>query len=261
MRSERGRSRASSWWWSAAGTVTLSGCALALLTISPPTLVATAVVFAGVALLVILGVESSRAESGEGPLPAPDWRWLADRTATGTVGAVAVVGLLQVSVGATALVVACLALSAPWALSSERDVPGDRVVREGADAAVPGTTAGSPGATQGAVAGPLTEPTPPAVHGPVTGTGAEPAAGAASLPDVHALSTTELVLAWRRSYAELARARTALELQRAASRRRQLLDELEQRDGLAVERWLRSGARAASDPSRFLQRPSGPSPA
>ena len=261
MRSERGRSRASSWWWSAAGTVTLVGCALALLTIPPAVLVATAVAFAGVALLVTIGVESSRAESGERPLPAPDWRWLADRTATGTVGAVAVVGLLQVSVGATALVVACLALSAPWAVSPERDAAGDRAVREGAGAGVPELTGGSPGAAPGIVAGPFPEPTPPPAQPAVSGPGAEPAPGAASLPDMQALSTTELVLAWRRSYAELAGARTALELQRAAGLRRQLLDELEQRDGLGVDRWLRSGARAASDPSRFLQRPSGPSPA
>ena len=261
MGSQRGRSRASSWWWSAAGTATLVGCALALLTIPPAALVATAVVFAGVALLVTIGVESSRAGSGEGPMPAPDWRWLADRTASGTVAAVAVVGLLQVSVAATALVVACLALSAPWALSSERDRAADRVLREGAGAGVPGLTAGSTSAAPGFAAGPSPAATPPPAQSAVPGPGAELAAGTASPPDVQALSTTELVLAWRRSYAELAAARTALELQRAAGWRRQLLDELEQRDGLGVERWLRSGARAASDPSRFLQRPSGPSPA
>lgn len=68
-----------------------------------------------------------------------------------------------------------------------------------------------------------------------------------------ALSTPQLCLAWRHSY---------LELQRAASDpakagevvlvRQCFLDELERRDRPGFERWLNTGARAASDPSRYL---------
>jgi hypothetical protein len=66
--------------------------------------------------------------------------------------------------------------------------------------------------------------------------------------------TGELCLAWRRSYRVLhdlppGTEHLAGELVRA---RAALLDELERRDPAGFARWLDTGARAGSDPARFL---------
>jgi len=37
--------------------------------------------------------------------------------------------------------------------------------------------------------------------------------------------------------------------------RQRMLDELERRDRAGFERWLSTGARAASDPSRYIGHP------
>lgn len=247
MPSQQCRSRIGSWWWGAATTVALVGCTCALFTTPLPALVATFVVLAALALLVVTGVETTRADPRQTPLTAADWRRLADRTLTATVGAVAVVGLLQVSAGAAALVVVCLAVSAPWALATRPCTAGTDD-----DPAAEPVAPGVARATEE-----VAVPVPLGSEGLVPESHAEhevpPPAG------VTTMSTTELVLAWRRSYAELGRARSATDVHRLATRREQLLDELERRDGLGVQQWLRSGARAASDPSRFLQRPAGPS--
>lgn len=66
------------------------------------------------------------------------------------------------------------------------------------------------------------------------------------------LSTLELCLAWRRSYVVL------LDVPAGPCRgdlvriREYLLDELERRDSDGFTRWLDAGARAGSDPSRYL---------
>ncbi len=66
------------------------------------------------------------------------------------------------------------------------------------------------------------------------------------------LSTAELCLAWRRSYLAL------LDLPPGPGRcelvrlRGCLLDELERRDPAGLTRWLADGARAGSDPGRYL---------
>ena len=69
---------------------------------------------------------------------------------------------------------------------------------------------------------------------------------------VSALSTSELCLAWRRSYLELLRATDDPTRQRVVWLRREYLDELERRDREGFARWLGSGARAGSDPQRYL---------
>jgi hypothetical protein len=60
------------------------------------------------------------------------------------------------------------------------------------------------------------------------------------------------VLAWRYSYRALERATTHQARALIAAQRQAYLDELERRDPTGVQRWLASGARAASDPTRFL---------
>ena len=69
---------------------------------------------------------------------------------------------------------------------------------------------------------------------------------------VERLSTPNLVLAWRYSYRALELASSYHARARIAARRQAYLDELERRDPTGVQRWLESGARAASDPTRFL---------
>lgn len=66
------------------------------------------------------------------------------------------------------------------------------------------------------------------------------------------LDDDQLCLAWRSSFVHLQAARSAGEFVRLVERRRELLDELSRRHHAGVSRWLASGARAASNPRRFL---------
>ena len=71
--------------------------------------------------------------------------------------------------------------------------------------------------------------------------------------DVPDLMTDEdLCCAWRSSFVALQRAASVESRLRVVTVRALYLDELERRAGPAVQAWLESGARAASDPGRFL---------
>ncbi|MFI5615521.1 hypothetical protein [Amycolatopsis sp. NPDC051903] len=69
---------------------------------------------------------------------------------------------------------------------------------------------------------------------------------------VSSLSLDELCLAWRRSFVQLQHARDERIRHLVVSARQDYLDELERRDRHGFAKWLDSGARAASDPSRFV---------
>jgi len=240
--SEQGRGRARSWWWSAAAVVAALGWGAALLTTPASALVASAVVFAAVSLLFTTGVQAHQEErDGVQGGATADWRQILDHTLVGTVGAIAALGLLRVSVAMTLLAALGLGVGAMWAFSRHPSSSRHR------SAAGPVAPAGGLriAASTSAVAT-MSEEVP----------GAD---GSTPAVEVGAMTTTELVLAWRRSYLQLMGVRSPSQLAILAARRQQLLDELERRDRPGVERWLRSGARAASDPSRFLQRPRGPS--
>jgi hypothetical protein len=66
------------------------------------------------------------------------------------------------------------------------------------------------------------------------------------------LPTQDLCWEWRRSYLAVTRASRPDELMQIAALRAAYLDELERRDPTGFRRWLDSGARAASDPGRYL---------
>jgi hypothetical protein len=71
-------------------------------------------------------------------------------------------------------------------------------------------------------------------------------------PSTPTLPTPDLCWAWRRSYVAVTRASKPDELIRIVALRAAYLDELERRDPTGFRRWLDSGARAASDPGRYL---------
>lgn len=67
------------------------------------------------------------------------------------------------------------------------------------------------------------------------------------------LDLAELCRVWRASYPSLEAARAdPVRLSAAIEQRRACLDELQRRDPVGFARWMASGARAASDPAKFL---------
>ena len=71
-------------------------------------------------------------------------------------------------------------------------------------------------------------------------------------PVLATLSTPELCLAWRRSYVALGDLPTGPARAELVTLRQSMLDEIERRDPAGFQRWLDAGARAGSDPSRYL---------
>ncbi|MEC3980930.1 hypothetical protein [Amycolatopsis sp. H20-H5] len=70
--------------------------------------------------------------------------------------------------------------------------------------------------------------------------------------EITALTTAQLCFEWRHSYLALQRASDPRAWQRVVKSRQLYLEELERRDPEGFSRWLREGARAGSDPNRFL---------
>lgn len=71
-------------------------------------------------------------------------------------------------------------------------------------------------------------------------------------PSFASLTDSELCWRWRTSFAALQHSASPSERARLIETRAALLDELASRDPAGFARWIDSGARAASDPSRFL---------
>ncbi|MHA7276349.1 hypothetical protein ACX80O_07455 [Arthrobacter sp. Hz1] len=69
---------------------------------------------------------------------------------------------------------------------------------------------------------------------------------------VHQLSDADLCRTWRCTYLVVIRASTAHELNRFGVLRGDCLDELQRRDPAAFAAWIKSGARASSDPEKFF---------
>ncbi len=72
--------------------------------------------------------------------------------------------------------------------------------------------------------------------------------------DCTARTDSDLCLAWRHSYLELQTAAPAGRLA-ISEQRRAYLDEMHHRNPQGVTKWLAEGARAASDPAKFLLPP------
>jgi hypothetical protein len=97
------------------------------------------------------------------------------------------------------------------------------------------------------------DPVTPAPGAP-TGASAVDALGEDSLDVPDVMSDIDLCAAWRSSFVALQRAETVGARAGVVTMRALYLEELERRSGEAVRAWLRSGARAASDPGRYLRR-------
>lgn len=69
---------------------------------------------------------------------------------------------------------------------------------------------------------------------------------------LESLGLDELCHAWRASYGDLQRAQTRWTREQIVEMRQSYLDELERRNPTGFAAWLDAGARAASDPGRFL---------
>jgi hypothetical protein len=83
---------------------------------------------------------------------------------------------------------------------------------------------------------------------------ADPATIELSLPMApESLDDDALCWAWRRSYVVLQRAHSATTRLHVVEVRQAYLDELERRNAMGLSAWLASGARAAGNPSRFIQ--------
>ncbi len=74
----------------------------------------------------------------------------------------------------------------------------------------------------------------------------------APAPRYTSLSDAELCWRWRTSFNALLHTTSVAERLRLIETRSALLDELARRDPEGFGRWISSGARAASDPARFL---------
>jgi hypothetical protein len=72
-------------------------------------------------------------------------------------------------------------------------------------------------------------------------------------PVVAGWTDEELCWAWRCSFSRVQRAGNAAEVARVAQERRSYLDEIERRDPHGFTTWMRDGARAGSDPRRYLR--------
>jgi hypothetical protein len=73
-----------------------------------------------------------------------------------------------------------------------------------------------------------------------------------SMPVPEDLSTHELCLAWQRTYLVLLDVAADTPRDNIVALRGRLLDEIERRDPAGFTRWLETGARAGSDPGRYL---------
>jgi hypothetical protein len=95
-------------------------------------------------------------------------------------------------------------------------------------------------------------PPPPPPSLPLPGTSAVVPPGGVDVLSLARWSEQELCQAWQRTYVQLLRHTDAAWTEYLAQTRRTYLDELQRRDPTGFAAWIASGARAASDPMRYL---------
>lgn len=220
-------------WRAVAGTLGGLGLLGAVLCMHPSALLAVSVVSG----LVAAGACCTG--PGERLMRAHGTRvWLG---LVGTIAAALVAGAgVLASAGGSALLLWVSALAGSWLLLG-RPVPR-RAMAQGSVAVTSGPSSAAP--PDRTASGPS--------HDALVGAQQEPT----SSGDVHANPTAlrddELCRRWRRSLLHVHHTTDPVVLDRVARTRQGYLDELQRRHRRQFALWLDSGARAASDPARYL---------
>lgn len=180
------------------------------------------------------------------PFLPPDGAWTRPLVRVALVGGLLIwllMGSVRLAGGTGAVVVLVLAATCPALAPAYRFVA--RALgwsRRPRRTAAPTDPASAHRALLPALDGPALEG--PALEGPALD------GPPLDVPDL--MTDEDLCCAWRSSFVALQRAASVESRLRVVTVRALYLDELERRAGPAVQAWLESGARAASDPSRFL---------
>lgn len=160
-------------------------------------------------------------------------------------------GFIALAGGAGLLLLLLFGVCSPWSIARLDRMFRDREHRRRGEQPTPASPAPPAKRTsashhRGAGSGPSA-----LLRQAAIGSAPAPSAATAMPKDVLHLSDDELCLTWRRSFAALAKY-GGPERSSIVDLRQACLDELQRRDPVGFARWLGAGARAASDPSRYL---------
>lgn len=206
-------------WWVVTVPLGLVGFAVAIFTVHPDVLVSAA--FA--AAVTGGGLTAMVADRSATATPRSSLPTAALNAATAGVILIGVVGLIALSGAAAVPLVLVLTVTAePVARRLRRWPPLAQLLSPQPSALCDPDEATAPGSL----------PEPP--------------------PSCAELSGDALCRGWRTSFAELQNARSPADRLRLARIRQQYLDEIERRDPEGFAEWFSTGARAGSDPSKFL---------
>lgn len=208
-------------WFSLVAVMGALGVAVAFLTLPIWTLVAVALFSAVMGCAVCPLIQH---HLGTWPPRPQQFATAASVAAAGSLILMGLGGLLGPGTIALVVLLAATSPSAARWYAAQREGPRERAGAT-TEPAVPGDVR------------PSRIPTAPPAHVPL---------------DARSLSDEELCLAWRTSFTALQRTPDATSRTRLASARRDYLDEIERRHPIGFKRWISAGARAASDPSRYL---------
>lgn len=208
-------------WLVAICAAAASGAVLGARLVPWESLVALGVLAAIMGPLAAAGIYAQRHRA-----TGPPWRYVVSAVGISALGAVAVSGLIA-EFGAAALAGCAVLVLASPAVLRRLLTHAPRSARSPAKPAASSAPATQPPTVQQAPA-----------HRPP--------------PSCRALSDAELCWRWRTSFCAIQRTVSPGERLRLAETRAALLDELARRDPEGVSRWLDSGARAGSDPARYL---------
>lgn len=179
----------------------------------------------------------------------PPWRSAFVAGCVTGASVVAVMGFVHLlGIGVTACLVLMLSVTSPMVVSRAlRRATGPTDASAAASGLPPSSAGRSDPSTAAPVAAPAAAPAgrSSAVESRVLAAG-----WMASAPE--SLDEASLCLAWRKTYVALQRVTTQGTKLRIVQRRQDLLEELERRNAHGFAAWLRSGARAAGDPSRYV---------
>lgn len=232
-------------WTAVAGLLTAVGVVEAVVAV-PTGAAITVALLTGATVAVVAEMTAHTRDQPPGPMATP----LA--AAAGIWAGAALTGLVALISGSALLLAALVVLTAPPVLTrlvaaARRGAADLRAVPPGRE-----TEPYRPRLQPRAI--PPAPPVPPATEVPAAAAPV-PAVPAPDPVPVGSLTDAELCWAWRRSFTVLQALQPHLDVERwiaLVALRQGYLDEIERRDPAGFRRWLYTGARPASDPSRYL---------